>query len=161
MFRHCNILLLIARLSIYSGSMCWLCYYSGMSIKHFRTNGICMTQIVSLCFKLPLRDIPCYDHDRGRICQRVYICVSVCSVYDAEFSVKYLSRSGTMCIFPLVNIYFSCYIFLHSISLLLVPPHWVLFLLYPLAATLPKLFPVRTDATILSRVTKILEHQLQ
>jgi hypothetical protein len=61
-----------------------------------------------------------------------------------------------MCVFPFVNVYFSSYMFLHSVSLLLRSSHWVLFPLYPLSATLPKLFPVRTDATVLPRVAKAL-----
>lgn len=141
---------------------CWLCCYSGRSIKHFTINGICMKQIVSLCFKLPSRDIPCYDHDTNRICQRVYIYVWVCAVFMMQtFSVKYLRRSGTMCIFPFVNVCFSCYIFLHSISLFFRSPHWVLSLLYYLATALPKLFPVLTVANILSAVAKDLEYRLQ
>jgi hypothetical protein len=84
----------------------------------------------------------------------------VCAVFMMQkFSVKYLSRCGTMCIFPFVNICFSCYIFLHSISFPLRLPHWVFFPLYPLAATLPKLFAVRTDATVLSKVAEDLERQ--
>jgi hypothetical protein len=91
---------------------CSLCCYSVGSIKQLRNNGTWMKQIVSLCFKLPSRDVLCYDRDKDRICPRVYICVCVCVTVCAmfmmqKFAVKYLSRRGTMCIFLLVNVCFS------------------------------------------------------